>query len=258
VTSSATPHPAHSVLPALAAKATHETLPETVIAFAVLDGLLEAIEWANEGVAADEPACMWLSTLRWTRTLDGSVPEGAPEPPSRWTDDHFRAIARGLTPEQRTIVNEHADIQTLRGPEMGTPSRPFAKKRLPDHEYQNDDAARLALRSFILGLLPDADGTLTNRLTRDAAALTHGAEASYFYAQSVGRWANAQLWPDAHSAAEDTTEAPELGPFETQVKTAVSEVREPSGGVERPENSATEALLELGNELAQRWAKATS
>ena len=32
------------------------------------DGLLEALEWANDGVAPDINACLWLAYLRWLGT----------------------------------------------------------------------------------------------------------------------------------------------------------------------------------------------
>ncbi len=250
--------PAQPVLVSLAATATTETLAETVIAFAVLDGLLEAIEWANDGVAADEPACMWLSTLRWVRAFDGSVPEGAPESPARWTDAHFRAIAAALTSEEREEVSVHPDTQSLRLPEMSTPSRPFARKRGPETDYENDDAVQLSLRSFVLALLPDADGTLIRRLTRDAAALTHGAEASYAFAQSVGAWANALFWPELRSANNVPHDRPTMGVYATQVETAQASLQEPGGVVVRSENPAHEALLKFATELAQRWDQAAA
>lgn len=256
--SSAPATPAQPVLEAIAVSATHDTLAETVIAFAVLDGLLEAVEWANDGIAADEPACMWLSTLRWIRALDGAVPEGAPESPARWTDSHFTAIASAFSNEQRQALSDHPDTQTLRLPEMGTPSRPFARKRGPEEDYEHDDAAQLSLRSFLLALLPDADGTLLSRLTRDAAALTHGAEASYGFAQSVGAWANAILWPELHTGPDSALEQPELGAYSTQIEAARASLLEPSGAVVLPENSGNLALRAFATKLAQRWNQATS
>ena len=60
------------------------------------DGLLEALEWANDGVAADINACLWLAYLRWLGTQGvagagvGPVPAaaldrcpGCPEAPAR-------------------------------------------------------------------------------------------------------------------------------------------------------------------------------
>lgn len=260
MTFSAETHPAPVVLESIATTASTETLTQTVIAFAIFDGLLDAVEWANDGIAADEPACMWLSTLRWVRALDGSVPAGAPEPPTRWTDSHFTAVAGALTPEQRTAVSEHPDTVSLRNPEMSIPSRPFGIRRGPEANYANDDAAQLALRSFVLALLPDADGSLMTRLARDAAALTHGAEASYQYAQGVAAWVNKAFWPEVHGQNDsEAGDIPlELGSSLTQVTAALKNLRDPSGVVV-PENDATlTALHAFARELAARWVRATT
>ena len=42
--------------------------PESMLMLSIGDGLTEALEWAHEGVASDEPACMWLGSLRWMIT----------------------------------------------------------------------------------------------------------------------------------------------------------------------------------------------
>ena len=40
-----------------------------------VDGLVEALEWANSGVGADANACVWLAYLRWLETQGVPVPE---------------------------------------------------------------------------------------------------------------------------------------------------------------------------------------
>lgn len=56
------------------------------------DGLLEALEWANDGVASDEAACMWLAALRGYNKITGSFPDRAPEPLGRWIDKEFAHV----------------------------------------------------------------------------------------------------------------------------------------------------------------------
>ncbi|WP_432394146.1 hypothetical protein ACRQ5B_12055 [Pseudarthrobacter sp. L19] len=63
-----------------------------------VDGLLEALEWANSGVAADANACLWLAYLRWLGTQGMSLPEAAPFQPPRWIDAH------GLPRESRSPI----------------------------------------------------------------------------------------------------------------------------------------------------------
>ena len=38
-----------------------------LLALYLADGLLEALEWANDGVASDEAACLWLAARRLRR-----------------------------------------------------------------------------------------------------------------------------------------------------------------------------------------------
>ncbi|GAP57844.1 adp-Ribosyl-[Dinitrogen reductase] hydrolase [Arthrobacter sp. Hiyo1] len=40
---------------------------DTQMTLYTVDGLVEALEWANDGVAADETACLWLAYLRCSR-----------------------------------------------------------------------------------------------------------------------------------------------------------------------------------------------
>ena len=59
---------------------------DTQMTLYTVDGLVEALEWANDGVAADEIACLWLAYLRWLATQDVAVSSSAPVPQPRcWT-----------------------------------------------------------------------------------------------------------------------------------------------------------------------------
>jgi len=54
---------------------------DTQMTLYTADGLLEALEWANDGVAADINACLWLAYLRWLGTQGVAVPASAPFQP---------------------------------------------------------------------------------------------------------------------------------------------------------------------------------
>ncbi len=59
---------------------------DTQMTLYTVDGLVEALEWANDGLAADEIACLWLAYLRWLATQDVAVASSAPVPQPRWID----------------------------------------------------------------------------------------------------------------------------------------------------------------------------
>lgn len=122
-----------------------------------VDGLLEALEWANSGVAADANACLWLAYLRWLGTQGLSLPEAAPFQPPRWIDAH------GLPPEARSPDPD--SVASLVTGEMGTVQRPLN----PDSR-----GGGALLRSAPFGLVPHLDAAAVYKLSADAAALTHG------------------------------------------------------------------------------------
>ncbi|THJ66231.1 ADP-ribosylglycohydrolase family protein [Arthrobacter echini] len=121
------------------------------------DGLIEALEWANDGVAADETACLWLAYLRWLDHQGEHPPASAPAPPPRWLD-----LQPDLPPA------EHPDQDTVRAllsGEMGTRARPL---------NAGSTGPGALMRSAPFGLVPRIPATMVERLTLDAAALTHG------------------------------------------------------------------------------------
>ena len=122
-----------------------------------VDGLLEALEWANSGVAADANACLWLAYLRWLGTQGMSLPEAAPFQPPRWIDGH------GLPRESRSPDPD--SVAALVTGEMGTVQRPLN----PDSR-----GGGALLRSAPFGLVPHLDAAAVYKLSADAAALTHG------------------------------------------------------------------------------------
>ncbi|MBG6185167.1 ADP-ribosylglycohydrolase [Arthrobacter sp. CAN_A214] len=134
---------------------------DTQLTLYTVDGLVDALEWANDGVAADETACLWLAYLRWLAT-QGEVPAPiAPSPPPRPIDRHTVLHTR-RNPGSTSITG-------LRTGEMGTGYRPVNQSA--------QDAGALS-RSAPFGLVPRIPLGMVDKLTRDAAALTHGHSAA--------------------------------------------------------------------------------
>ncbi len=133
----------------------------TQLTLYTVDGLTDALEWANDGVAADETACLWLAYLRWLRRQGEHLPAGAPAPPARWLD------------RQDDLLPVHdADPETvtaLLSGEMGTRARPL--------NLQAEGPGAL-MRSAPFGLVPRIPASMVERLTVDGAALTHGSAAA--------------------------------------------------------------------------------
>ncbi|WP_312856791.1 ADP-ribosylglycohydrolase family protein [Arthrobacter mobilis] len=129
----------------------------TQLTLYTLDGLTEALEWANAGVAADEAACLWLAYLRWYATQDGRFPDSAPEPQPRWIDG--QAVLHHRRSPGETCLS------ALTTGEMGTPTRPL------NREARDGGAL---VRSAPFGLLPFVSAETVYKLTVDGAAITHG------------------------------------------------------------------------------------
>ncbi|KRE80064.1 ADP-ribosylglycohydrolase family protein [Arthrobacter sp. Soil763] len=130
---------------------------DTQMTLYTVDGLLEALEWANSGVAADTNACLWLAYLRWLGSQGVALPESAPFQPPRWIDGHDVLRAR------RAPGN--ACLSGLATGEMGTVQRPVN----PDSK-----GCGTVMRSAPFGLIPHIDADAVYKLSADAASLTHG------------------------------------------------------------------------------------
>ncbi|WP_120521285.1 ADP-ribosylglycohydrolase family protein [Arthrobacter celericrescens] len=130
---------------------------DTQMTLYTVDGLLEALEWANGGVAADEAACLWLAYLRWLATQGVETPSSAPLPQPRWIDGH--EVLR----HRRAPGN--ACLSGLAGGEMGTAARPVN----PDSK-----GCGTVMRSAPFGLIPHISEAAVYKLSNDAALLTHG------------------------------------------------------------------------------------
>ncbi|WP_162150206.1 ADP-ribosylglycohydrolase family protein, partial [Arthrobacter sp. H14] len=134
---------------------------ETQLTLFAVDGLLEALRWANDGVPADEKACLWLAYLRWLRTQDARLPEASPVPPVEWLDQQ-PVMRHRREPDEACLTG-------LGSGEMGTPARPVN----PDER-----GFGTVVRSAPFGLLPYVGPEMAYKLSTDTASLTHGHPAA--------------------------------------------------------------------------------
>lgn len=130
---------------------------DTQMTLYTVDGLVEALEWANDGVAADELACLWLAYLRWLATQDVPVPASAPVPQPRWID------TQEVLRHRRAPGN--ACLSGLAGGAMGTVGRPVNPE---------SKGCGTVMRSAPFGLVPHISRETVYKLSSDAASLTHG------------------------------------------------------------------------------------
>lgn len=187
----------------------------------LLDGLLEAVDWANDGVAADEAACMWLAGLRWFRARTGAFPAGSPEPLPRWIDREVESLPSGWAP------GDPQDALGLAAPEMASTGRPA---------YPAADGPGVLPRAAAMALLPRVDHATTARLATDAAALTHGAPAAHQAAGVASRAIRAGL--ELGSGA-----APRWEELIEELDTVPKTVEENDGGSQAALRSALAAAL---------------
>ena len=75
---------------------------DTQLTCYTVDALTEVLEWNNQGVAADEAACLWLAYLRWYRGMGFVLPENAPYALPR-TIDHGTYMTRKEGPGKATL-----------------------------------------------------------------------------------------------------------------------------------------------------------
>lgn len=130
---------------------------DTQMTLYTVDGLVEALEWANDGVSADETACLWLAYLRWLATQDVALPESAPVPQPRWID-------------RQDVLRHRRDpgkacLSGLATGQMGTKFRPVNPE---------SKGCGTVMRSAPFGLVPHISEATVYKLSTDAASLTHG------------------------------------------------------------------------------------
>lgn len=130
---------------------------DTQMTLYTVDGLVEALEWANSGVGADANACLWLAYLRWLSSQGEAAPSSAPVPQPRWIDSQ-EVLRHRRAPGS-------ACISGLATGEMGTSFRPVN----PDSK-----GCGTVMRSAPFGLIPHITADAVYKLSADAAALTHG------------------------------------------------------------------------------------
>ncbi|BCW71933.1 ADP-ribosylglycohydrolase family protein [Arthrobacter sp. NicSoilB8] len=134
---------------------------DTQMTLYTADGLLEALEWANDGVAADLNACLWLAYLRWLGTQGVAVPTSAPFQPPRWID------GQEVLKHRRAPGN--ACLSGLATGEMGTVQRPV---------NPGSKGCGTVMRSAPFGLIPHLEPETVYKFSADAASLTHGHPAA--------------------------------------------------------------------------------
>lgn len=156
---------------------------ETQLTLFTTDGLLDALRWANDGVPANENACLWLAYLRWLRTQDTDCGEPGPVPPPEWLEEQAEM--------QHHRQPDEACLTGLATGEMGTAARPV-----------NPDARGFGavVRSAPFGLLPYVGSETAYKLSSDAAALTHGHPAARQSAAALS-WMIHQITHDGATLA---------------------------------------------------------
>ncbi|NJC22782.1 ADP-ribosylglycohydrolase [Arthrobacter pigmenti] len=200
----------------------------TQLALYTVDGLTEALEWANDGVAADETACLWLAYLRWLRTQGEAPPSSAPAPPSRWLDQQ-EVMRQRRNPDP-------TNLSSLAGGQMGSRQRPLASA---------DDGPGALQRSAPFGLLPNVPAAMMERLALDAAAITHGhpdaQHPSAVLAGLVHEIAiRKQPLPDAVRTVAAQAEALGAGSLATDLRALVTDTG--SDDLEPPGQNASQTL----------------
>ncbi|ALE07884.1 crystallin [Arthrobacter sp. ERGS1:01] len=130
---------------------------DTQMTLYTLDGLVEVLEWAQDGVGADINACQWLAYLRWLKTQGIAAAGNAPEPAPRWID------GQSVLRHQRHPGN--ACVSALATGEMGTSFRPL---------NVDSKGCGTVMRSAPYGLLPNIPAETIYKISSDAASLTHG------------------------------------------------------------------------------------
>ncbi|MGO1522588.1 MAG: hypothetical protein ACTHV8_02720 [Nesterenkonia sp.] len=130
------------------------------------DGLLEVLDWSQQGVATDPLACMWLAGLRWHRLVTGRFPDDGPEPPPRATDAALGELlsAGVLRVTERTGTTS---ISSLSSGTMHYPSAP-ARPETTDQE--------VLLRLPPLGLVPYIDEQMRSQWVEQNVSMTHGGD----------------------------------------------------------------------------------
>lgn len=160
--------------------------PAGQLALYTADALVEVLEWANQGVYADQAATLWLAGLRWAAGQGVPLPSSAPPAQPRWIDAEPSV--------RRVLPVRPAWVASLASGEMGTTSHPLG--------LTYDDAAAAA-RSAPIGLVPGTPASAVRTMALDSAALTHGHPAALQSALAVAHIVHSVLAGAALSEAID-------------------------------------------------------
>ncbi|MGO1182547.1 MAG: ADP-ribosylglycohydrolase family protein [Micrococcaceae bacterium] len=208
----------------------------------LFDGLLEWIEWANQGYESDPTACVWLGGLRWWRAQRGSLPEGAPPVPPRWVEDdaHLRTALR---------AEAERNLQALDSDQMPT---------LRDPAHPDDDGPGALSRSVIYALVPGLEDHLIVSLARQGAALTQGVPTAWEACSAAAVIVAALLFPDrgASGQTDQTERADHAEPsvLHRAVKRALRVLdAEPAAEVKSQLDTALEHAGRDGADQAAEW-----
>ena len=188
------------------------------LALYTADALVQVLEWANEGVYADQAATLWLAELRWAVGQGVTLPSSAPPAPPRWIDAE-ESVARPLPVRP-------AWVASLASGEMGTAARP----RGPEF----DDAAAAA-RTAPLGLVPGTPSSAVLTMAVDSATLTHGH-------------------PDAVQASVAVAHAVHATLTGSRLAGAIDEARAAVSGLRSPEQDIVQALATGSSEKLRSGA----
>ncbi|GAA4831089.1 hypothetical protein [Garicola koreensis] len=194
------------------------------------DGLLEVLDWSQQGVGTDPLACMWLAGLRWHRLVTGHVPDEAPEPPPRDTDAALsRLLASGAL-----RITEHTGETSLSSLSAGQLHYPAAPAQ-PD-TGDTDVLLRLAP----LGLVPYIEEQMRMEWVEQNVSMTHGG------AHLLQR--SRALVADVHQRASSPQQHPPHQPGPQPRSQADAPTAQPG----------SHPLFGVVGELAQRWEAVTA
>ncbi|WP_369044785.1 ADP-ribosylglycohydrolase family protein [Sinomonas sp. P10A9] len=132
------------------------------------DGLAEVIEWANDGVHADEAAGVWLASLRWVAAQGVPLSPSAPMAQPRWLDAQDGVLVPAAV---RPVW-----LGSLASGEMGLPGRPSGS---------DCDDAGAAAHAAAFGLIAHVSAATVAKMAFDGAALTHSAPVALQAAAAV-------------------------------------------------------------------------
>ena len=184
------------------------------------DGLLEVLDWSQQGVGTDPLACMWLAGLRWHQLVTGHFPDGAPEPPPRATD---AALSELLTSGALRITEQTGEtsISSLSSGQLHYPSTP-AQPDATDRE--------VLLRLAPLALVPYIDEPMRMRWVEQNVSMTHGGDQLLEQSR--------RLVTDLHQRASSPQPA--------------------AAGHDTAAPADSHPFFGVVGELAQRWAEVTA